>query len=334
VSATVTRQRLAALSPEDAAALWLVARDAGKPVEAGLFEEWLASSAGHRAAWDAAAEGWSLFDDAEDALFADLRAEALGQSSPGWRRVAHSAWRPLAVAAAVAAAVLGGVHWLQPALAPQAQVASVGTASIAAPRDRTRSLTLADGTQMTLDAATHVQVAFAMARRDIRLQHGRIWLSVAHDSSRPLVVAARDHRVTAVGTRFEVALEGTRTRVALFEGKVRVDGGLHPVVLRPGQQLITQTGVPDQLSATPRRTEALWREGLVEFDDVTLGQAAAALNPGSGAVLRIPDSAVAKLRVSGRFRLRDSERFARSVSELLPVRVVRVSQDAIELRQR
>jgi transmembrane sensor len=326
MSAMVTRQRLAALSPEDAAALWLVQRDAGKPAEAGLFEEWLAASDRHRAAWDAAATSWSLFDDAEDPAFAELRADARARSVPIWRR----AWKPLAAAAGVAAVALSTTHWLHTTPQPQPEVA----AAVTAPNNAARSVRLADGTRMTLDAGTQVRVAMAAAHRDVALDRGRVWLSVAHDPSRPFTVSARDRRVTAVGTRFEVALEGPRTRVALFEGKVRVDGGAQPVLLRPGQQLVAQVGQPDRLSSKSGESEALWREGLVEFDDVTLSQAAAALNPGSGTLLAIPDPAVARLRVSGRFRLRDSERFARSVSELLPVRVVHVGRDQIELRPR
>jgi ferric-dicitrate binding protein FerR (iron transport regulator) len=43
---------------------------------------------------------------------------------------------------------------------------------------------------------------------------------------------------------------------------------------------------------------------------------------------------VAGLRVSGRFRLRDPLRFATTVAEILPVRMVKVGRARIELRYR
>jgi transmembrane sensor len=327
MSVAITRQRLAALSPDDAASLWLVQRDAETPVEAGLFEEWLTSAA-NREAWEAAERRWALFDGADDPLFADVRAAALAQEVPQWRK----RWKPLAVAASLALVVGVGTQLLPSSSTPPQQIAET---RLTAPAGSVRSVTLADGSRVTLDSGAQVRVVLARTRRDVAVERGRALFEVAHDTARPFIVAARGRNVTAVGTRFEIALEDGATRVALFEGKVRVDGGGRtPVLLRPGQQLLAREGQPDRLSSTPLQAEALWREGLVEFDDVTLAEAAATINRDSGTRLRVSDPAISQLRISGRFRLREPERFARTVTELLPVRVVQRDKDAIELRAR
>ena len=80
--------------------------------------------------------------------------------------------------------------------------------------------------------------------------------------------------------------------------------------------------------------KALWRQGLAEFDNATLAEAIEQLNASSEVKLVIVDPRVAALRVSGRFRLHDPLRFATTVAEILPVRVVRIDPARIELRYR
>lgn len=72
---------------------------------------------------------------------------------------------------------------------------------------------------------------------------------------------------------------------------------------------------------------------MVQFDDVTPAEAAKTMNEGSAVTLVLTDARVAGLRVSGRFRAGEPERFARSGSQLLSRRVVRVSGDRIDLRR-
>lgn len=335
----VTRRQLDALTPDEAAALWLVQRDAETPVEAGLFEEWLQASEANRDAWDAAELRWALFDDAENPIFAALRGEALAYEAPLWRRAANISWKPLAAVASLALVVTAATQILHAPAGQPEQVATIETdafrATIAAPAGSVRSVELPDGTRMTLDAGARANVVLMKTHRDVALAQGRAWFEVAHDRTRPFVVKARDRSVTAVGTRFEVAMEGPATRVSLFEGTVRVEGGSQAsVLLRPGQQLLAQDGQPNRLLASTPQAEALWREGLVEFDDITLAEAAAILNRDSTTILRVTDSKVAQMRVSGRFRLRDPERFARTVAELLPVKIVRREKGFVDLRTR
>lgn len=77
MSEPITRTKLAALPPIEAAALWRVQQDRGLPVEPGLFEEWLNQDETHRAAWNAVETAWSLFADGDDPALAALRQAAL-----------------------------------------------------------------------------------------------------------------------------------------------------------------------------------------------------------------------------------------------------------------
>jgi transmembrane sensor len=79
-----------------------------------------------------------------------------------------------------------------------------------------------------------------------------------------------------------------------------------------------------------RKAEA-WPNGLLTFDAETLGAAAAELNRYSRQQLVIRDPRVAQLRISGVFKAGDAERFAGTLSQVQPVRVVRRGPDTLEL---
>lgn len=332
----VTRARLAALAPIEAAALWRVQQDQGSPVEAGLFEEWLAQDEAHVEAWEAVSGAWAVFDHVDDPELAELRRSALADRlNARWYDVRRH-WRPAAAAAAAALVlVTAGVEINRYSPRPQAQIASNrGAASamqIYEASSHEQDVALADGTRMTLAPEARVRVSLTADRRQVALERGTVTLAVTHDAARPFQVAALDRRIIDVGTRFQVALQGGAMRVALFEGAVRVEGGVATTILRPGQQLIAHAGRRDVITRIAANDAG--GPELIQLDNVTLATAAETINQGSALKLAIRDPKVAQLRVSGRFRAGDPERFARSVSVLLSLRVVHVGPGAIELRR-
>jgi len=330
VTGPITRARLVTLPPGEAAALWRVQKDEGLPVEAGLFEEWLAESDANRAAWDAVERAWSLFDAADDPAFAALREAALARRGESRWGGLREHWRA-AAAAAVLALAAGGIQLLH---APAGPVPAGGGAAsggqIYAAAGSAGSFTLADGTRMTLEPGARATVAYAADTRRVFLDRGSATFAVTHDASRPFAVAALDRTIVDLGTRFQVSLEGDALRVALFEGSVRVEAASGATVLRPGEQLLASPGGRDVVSRIAPAGAP--RPEVVEFDNVTLASAAEMINRGSAVKLIVTDPKAAGLRVSGRFRVRDAERFARTVAELLSLRVVRVSPSRIELR--
>jgi transmembrane sensor len=74
-----------------------------------------------------------------------------------------------------------------------------------------------------------------------------------------------------------------------------------------------------------------WRDGFVEFSDTPLTDAVAEMNRHGGRKIVIADPRVGALKISGRFKLGEPERFLRTVSMLLPVRAVRVGE-TLEIR--
>src|SRR3546814_11809300 len=63
---------------------------------------------------------------------------------------------------------------------------------------------LRDGSAVTLNSNSEIDVDFDEGIRHVRLLRGEALFDVAKDSSRPFVVEADSPRVTAVGTSFTV----------------------------------------------------------------------------------------------------------------------------------
>jgi transmembrane sensor len=331
----LTREALWAMPVDEAAALLAVRRAEGLTAsEEGLLAAWLAEDPAHARALATAGRGWDAFDGAgDDEILAAMRAHALAPRHrrwPGWPQAA-------AVAAAVLLMVAASLWWMPSFLAGSGAPAGQEMAwtRYAAPAEQVREVRLADGSVMTLDAASVAEARFDPGARAIRLIRGRALFEVAHDPSRPFGVTVADRHVVALGTRFVVDLGDDMLKVMLIRGKVAVEpmGKGAPVTLMPGQRFVERDGVVSvAMVAAPVETPA-WSQGLVDLNDVPLGEAAAEINRHGRTRIVIRDPRVAELRVSGQFRAGDAERFASTVAELHGLRLIRRAGE-IELARR
>src|SRR3954469_8860546 len=96
------------MTPEEAAAFWLVHRDKGVVLNDDPdFLEWLAASPDHVRAWNNATSLWTSFDDGSDALLDAMRRDALTA-----RREADHTWKWGMIAAGLAVMLISGaVVW-------------------------------------------------------------------------------------------------------------------------------------------------------------------------------------------------------------------------------
>jgi transmembrane sensor len=121
--------------------------------------------------------------------------------------------RPFFVAAAVAfAVVIGGAVWWQANRYPLYST-DIG---------ERRSITLADGSTVDLNARSKLRIEFSSAERRVELLDGQALFQVAKDKQRPFIVHCRDATVRAVGTQFDVYRKDSGTTVTVLEGRVAV----------------------------------------------------------------------------------------------------------------
>ncbi len=330
-----------ALTPAQQAARWLARDDLDQSPAREAFDAWMAEHPDNRDAWSKANRMWESFDVAEENDLIAAMARAARQAGP--EPVAGALWPKLIAASVALLVVAATLLAIRPGLfgrsdndvlAAGAQSPTAGAVRYVTGAGQRSTLALTDGTRVVLDANSVLDVAFAGPRRDVRLLNGHAFFDVAHDVARPFTVRAAGRVVTALGTQFDVRLSSGALRVVLAEGRVSVgaEGSKAPsVTLTPGQAFAAQDGAAGQVATADVDGALAWKQGVVAFHDQPLSEAIALLNRETRAQIVIKDPKVAALRITGVFRTGDIRRFGRSVSQVLPVRMVARGADLYEL---
>ncbi|WP_043007867.1 FecR family protein [Comamonas testosteroni] len=316
------------------------------------LRQWLAEDAAHDAAFRRLAQDLAVLRSAPSDMVAKARssfereaiasggASAQSASEPakpkameGWARAgALLNWmqpRSALVAACCAAAFAAGIgwhQWMQPTF----------ESSYVAQKGQQKLVTLPDGTELAMDADTQAQVAMYRDRREVRIADGQIMFSVAADPKKPFHVLAGPARVTVLGTRFSVryrnqGADAGAVNVSVEKGHVQVTSSYSsanakadlPVELLAGQGLrVSSSGVLGQVASVAPGSVALWRKGLVRFDNTALVDALFELERYGSTDLEIRDPAVAAMTIGGSYQIDRPEEFARMLTQILPVKLV------------
>lgn len=325
---TRLRNGAAADARKDAAVDWFLRRSTGplSAAEAQAFETWLAQSSENEVTYAALDLAWSAAMAVEDHPAVSARGRELVKAVDRARTTRR------AVTAVVGAAMLtgAGAGWYAftapKPLATQAFETAVGQRA---------TLTLPDGSKVTLNTDTVVRTRADPHRRLVYLDKGQAFFKVAHDRRHPFVVAAAGRMVTAVGTAFDVRVDRGKVTVILVEGKVKVEApapriaqarrpgaapslaNAEPVVLSTemtaGSELVAPDAAAWRLSRADVSRETSWLHGEITFDDEPLGDIVAELNRYSTRKIIIDDEALAGVRLGGIYKPGDIEGFSRAL---------------------
>lgn len=318
-------------APEDAAIWWATRRqlDPARFANDGAFAAWMADPDNARA-WDEIDRRVHLVGSF--ASMPEIRAMRSAALDVARTRAAPRAkW---GLAAAIAATILGGLTWLElsaPAPTDQAVTAGPDVRRYATGVGQRRDVTLADGSKVTLNTASLIEVRYAPDRRDIRLLEGQAMFHVAKNPGRPFVVSANDRQVTAFGTTFDVRIrQSGQVQVLLVEGRVRVEpvrrqgiDRLIPALARtdllPGQEFLVDASGEAVVTTADVERETAWGRGVLIFRNDSVGEAVRELNRYSPAQLVVDDPGVAGLRISGIFPTANRDDFIAALQALYPV---------------
>lgn len=298
------------------------------------------------------------------AVDASRTTTACGGSLPAIAR----RWRPAAIAAGIAAVVIGTgvVIWSH---------AFPGT-SYSTPVGEQRSIELADGSTIELNSLSSVRVHYTQQERDVVLLEGQALFTVAKDAARPFIVTSDAVRVRAVGTEFDVYKQRYHhTVVTVVEGRVAVLAGTSPFP-RPLLQAVAprlqelarssasirsptppalpfpkaETG-PDgnifvaageQLTVTPKVLElaqhadvasaTAWTQRELIFHSASLTEVADEFNRYNSRQLVIADPSLETFHISGVFSSSDLSSLVRFLRERPELRIVE-SRDEIRIEK-
>ena len=284
------------------AARWVARRLDAPGADDVDFEAWKSADPAHAAAYQ---DLWNTSQDPALAEALTRSVQVRARTSP--RRFGRAVVGGLSLAACAVVAVL---IW------PDLQLSMVRPTPLETVAGQQRNVVLADGTRVTLDGATRLEVQLGAHRRRVKLVRGEAFFDVAHDNARPFIVSAPEGSARVLGTAFGLEHGGDRLELSVHRGRVRLapTGLIHrSVELTAGQRVFAING---QLSAIRSFDPAAedWRTGWLETDGLTLERLVERLNRVAATPIVIADKSLAKQRVAGRFRLDEPDALVRNLA--------------------
>ena len=352
------------------AAVWLSRLQEAGADNRAAFETWLEAKPEHAVAWQQVHEPWALIgEQAAAPELVELRRAALADAKDTLRdrsrRFRWVGWRSkVGLAAAVVGIMVGGFMFWQSGL-PDVYRTAAG---------ERRTVTLNDGSTVTLDSQSELKVRYTANTRDLALSRGQARFEVAHDVERPFSVVAGGQKVIATGTAFNVDLLGSTVLVTLIEGRVVVlpqtpNGGApnlsaaappgtgranrpsaatqrgaqrepttwgsgRGVELKAGEQLIASPAAVLSVEHVNVERATAWAQGELVFDNEPLSSVVARINRYTTSRVELADGATADLKISGVFHTGDVDGFVSTITSYLPLRASLTGDGTIRLDRR
>lgn len=287
------------------AARWLARLQSGRdPDVQSKFRQWCDSDRANAAAFERVRQSYELaglLRQSSGAIPAEVSAPAASRSPrAAYALAAATAFVVVAVAVIV---VLGG------------KLLTGGTEAVMLTTrvGEIRSIRLSDGSRVTLDTATSVEVDIDRAHRGARLEHGRARFEIA-DTGEPFVIRTKTASATTGGGTLDVEQIGAESRVDVLAGTadVRSRSAAVLVTLDAGDSVTADRSGTVQ-TQTPIGGQD-WTRGMLQFDGTPLPAAVALANRYSNERIVI-DGDLHRLRVTGAFRAGDTAGLATALAE-------------------
>ena len=225
------------------------------------------------------------------------------KSRPFYRTVLLEA---IKIAAVFAITVASGTYFYK------SEICKIGEAmnTITVPAGQRANLTLADGTNVWLNARSEMRypAVFTGNKREITLV-GEAYFEVTHNEDKPFVVQTNKCNVEVLGTKFNVEAysDSEDFCTSLMEGSVRVSDKRNPsetVLLSPNHMVSLENG---QLSTSPILDFDVfrWKEGLICFRNMNFEQLMLRFEKCYGVRIVVENKHLVNYICSGKFRISD-----------------------------
>ena len=209
-----------------------------------------------------------------------------------------------------------------------------------------RSIKLADGSTVDLNARSKIRVMFSDKERDVELVEGQALFEVAKNPRRPFVVQSAGTRIRAVGTQFDVNRMAASTVVTVVEGRVTVSSisddppvlavsnapdelPAHPhlVYVSAGEQVTVATHAPENATRADVNATTAWIRKKMVYDATPLAQVAEEFNRYNTRALIIDDAQLGTLGITGVYSSTDPASLLRFLRSQAGIRVIESDRD-------
>jgi transmembrane sensor len=287
---------------EARAAAWIAQRELGQWNESHDAElaQWLDASMANYIAYIRLEAGW------EEAR----RLNALSHGGQLDAVPPRGAWQPPFIERE-ARPVSSGQSFVKPLALAASVILVLGLGLVAAasyfrgdrystPVGGIASLSIADGSKITLNTDSRIRVSLDSDERRVWLSEGEAFFEIAKDPNRPFIVSAGSRQVRVIGTAFAVRKEGEDLRILVTQGMVQVAGTPLPAgsVARVSPEKIRV----ENLSLARLEDSLVWRTGYLVFREAALSEVVAEFNRYNTRKLVIGDPEIADVRFSGKLK--------------------------------
>jgi transmembrane sensor len=254
------------------------------------------------------------------AVFTELQGDstmAVTAAPDDRHRSSRRAWMLGLVAVPLAAAllilVIGVTSWLPSAI--HLWMSDYRTAS-----GEQRTITLPDGSQISLNAETALSVETA---GQVRLVQGEAFLEVAPHSTKPFRVMAGAGVIDVRGTAFNVRYQRHRVIVTVAVGVVDISAsreGIGATRLAAGWQVSYEGGQVGAAEPADLLKALAWRRGQLVFQIQPLGEIVAEVNRYHPGRILIINPRLQQLMVSGVFETAHPEQVLKALEQTFHIR--------------
>ncbi|MEM9621012.1 MAG: FecR domain-containing protein [Pseudomonadota bacterium] len=318
ISADVTRT----------ATQWLTRLYAGDPDEDEAlqeeFKQWIEASSDHRQAFLKVRALWEDIGMTDAAAATALR---LVQPETGRANLPPQArWRWITGAVAASLGCLAILLWIG--------THTIETRHYASKVGETRTVTLSDGSKVTLGAGAEIYVKIDGRNRTIDLTRGRALFEVTRQPDSIFKVVSNRAEISVLGTSFTVRRGKHSSTVSVLHGQVSVNGvgqdSGQAQLLGPGERIdldaLTNLGEVASIDAN----QALdWLTGRLVFDGSPLAEVIHDLNLYRETKVFIADPALEQLRVTTSFRVDQAEQMLEGLTMSHPIRLRRMEDSLL-----
>ena len=163
----------------------------------------------------------------------------------------------------------------------------------------------------------------------------QVWLegeAFFHVRAKPLaggvkfLVHAANATVEVLGTRFDVSNRGQKTKVILSSGKVKLQesNGRQAVFMKPGEMVELSDNSPKPVkSRVSLHAHPAQKENKVVFQDAPIGRIALVVEEFYGLKVKLQDSSIADLKISGTLPTNNQESFLKALAVILDLDITR-----------
>ena len=219
--------------------------------------------------------------------------------------------RRLALVAGVAAVAAAATAVIAPRMMSVDYVTGPGEVRVVA---------LGGSDRMVMNGGTRLELA-GWDRRSIRLAEGQVLLKLRDAGQDKVELTAGDLRLVDIGTVFEVARDGSATRVIVSEGAVLADPAGAALRINAGQRLDTVDGAPVlQATAADAAAVGAFERGQLVYVDEPLDRVVADLRRSTGLDISV-DPAISARRFTGTLSVADVRRDPKSLGPLVGVSI-------------